>query len=698
MTQKQCPKCSARYMEDTDVCEDDGIKLVDAVPSMGSAGSPYIDFVPVGKGLWGEVFKAKHATLNYPVGIKILHSHFAKRGADVKRVVRDGQLLSQIENANVAKVYEAGFINEHQPYIVTEYLEAQTLSDFLDAGLAIPERVSISVFKQCAKALVCMEPHKIVHGDLTPTNIVGDFSSEDGTVKVADFIPGNLFAYELKEQRILAGVRSVTAYSYISPEQWKGKKLDVRSDIYSLGCVMYKTLVGHCPFEGLEPAEVMALQSTSAPTNIVETSACVSPALASIVMRCLQKKPGDRFQTGAELLRALERAQQVPTQVPWGKSIKIPTVPKKIIAVVATVVISAAAVFEIAHLVINSSNPEQRWRNAMRSSLQEMRTGNLNGARRHIDEALASVATTSSPLNLQVTHAYDAVLARLQGNRKREKMYDNELAGAESKTSVPVVTSQADAVDLDAILASFSSASDTTDKTNMLSLANQFNADCLRRGPLTQQRELLRAVPLFGRVLGSHCNEYGDAQYELGLSFEEQFTSAQHTQNAIASLTAALDAYKTSTPLDQKRICNGHEHLGIALGRLADFSAAETQFREALKICDANPTMEVQRSNIARLLSMTLRIENKIAALNQATATELDRALRTGSYASAWESLSLNVDSAFENQRLDELNSFLKSKLSTLDGSPMMNVPRGLCLSALCPKVCGTGMRCIAIG
>ncbi len=178
LTQKQCPKCSAQYTQGSHVCDLSGVNMVEPGPSIGSAGSPCIDFMSIGKGLRGEVFKAKHASIDRQVAIKILHAHFGKRGAEVRRVVEDANTLSQMESENIAKVYEAGYINEHQPYIVTEYLKGQTLATYLHSDSLVSESASLSIFKQCAKALMQVEKHNIVHGDLTLANIVGDFISE----------------------------------------------------------------------------------------------------------------------------------------------------------------------------------------------------------------------------------------------------------------------------------------------------------------------------------------------------------------------------------------------------------------------------------------------------------------------------------------------------------------------------------------
>ncbi len=102
---------------------------------------------------------------------------------------------------------------------------------------------------------------------------------------------------------------------------------------------MHRILLGHCPFEGTNGPDVRAQQLASAPASIVHASVCVSPALAAIIMRCLQKKPGDRFQTGAELVIALDRAQMAPSQVTWGEPVRIPKIPKKALAAVAAVVV-----------------------------------------------------------------------------------------------------------------------------------------------------------------------------------------------------------------------------------------------------------------------------------------------------------------------------------------------------------------------
>jgi eukaryotic-like serine/threonine-protein kinase len=256
----------------------------------------------IGDGGMAVVYKATDRLLNRNVAIKILKPEYIKDPKFIDSFRRESQAAAGLSHPNIVSVYDVGKEGNIY-YIVMELLDGETLSDIISKEAPLSEKRVISISKQIASALGSAHRKKIIHRDVKPHNIL---MTEDGTAKIADFG----IAKAVNSGTIVSNNSTTVMGSvhYLSPEQAKGGYVDARSDIYSLGIVMYEMLTGRVPFDGENAVTVaMMHMNTDVPAPSIENPA-VSPLMDAIVLKATARTPGDRFATAEELVEALENA------------------------------------------------------------------------------------------------------------------------------------------------------------------------------------------------------------------------------------------------------------------------------------------------------------------------------------------------------------------------------------------------------
>ncbi len=260
----------------------------------------------LGAGGMGEVFQARDTRLDRLVALKVLPLEVANDKERLQRFVREAKAASALNHPHVATIYEIGEA-ENIHFIAMEYIEGQTLAKKVNGSpLAINKVVEIG--SQIADALDEAHSHGITHRDIKPANIM---LTPRGQVKVLDFGLAKITRPESIESDIstLAKTHSGVVMGtpqYMSPEQVRGQVADHRSDIFSLGLILYEMLSGQRAFGGDSAAEVMSAILKNAPPPLSKLTAERSPALVKIVGRCLEKTPERRFQSASDLRFALE--------------------------------------------------------------------------------------------------------------------------------------------------------------------------------------------------------------------------------------------------------------------------------------------------------------------------------------------------------------------------------------------------------
>jgi Tol biopolymer transport system component len=284
---------------------------------------------PLGMGGMGEVYRARDARLGRSVAIKVLPESFAADAGRVARFEREAQAAGLLNHANILTVYDVGSENGCA-YLVSELLEGQTLRDRL-ALSRLPAAKCADYAIQIARGLSAAHDRAFVHRDLKPENI---FITTAGQVKILDFglaktVP---VGFETAATQTIVGASSVTGAlvgtaNYMSPEQVRGGPVDQRSDIFASGTVFYEMFAGRPAFMSDSAVETMhAILNDDPPPWPPNTSA----AFRRIVDRCLQKDPGDRFQSARDLAFALEAA--APGETPLRERISLKPQMKRVIA------------------------------------------------------------------------------------------------------------------------------------------------------------------------------------------------------------------------------------------------------------------------------------------------------------------------------------------------------------------------------
>jgi Tol biopolymer transport system component len=272
----------------------------------GARLGPYDIVAPLGAGGMGEVYRATDTRLQRQVAIKVLPAAVAQDADRLARFDREAKAVAALSHPNILSIFDFG-VHDGQAYAVTELLEGETLRARLQRG-AIPPRKAIDWAAQIARGLGAAHDKGIVHRDLKPENI---FLVQDGQVKILDFGlarqaigPARSDATQTVDAMTDPGTVLGTV-GYMAPEQVRAQAVDGRSDLFSLGAVLYEMLSGQRAFQRDTAAESMTAILKEDPPEFAGTLA-VSPALDRIVRHCLEKSPLERFQSARDVAFALE--------------------------------------------------------------------------------------------------------------------------------------------------------------------------------------------------------------------------------------------------------------------------------------------------------------------------------------------------------------------------------------------------------
>ncbi|MDM0460113.1 Stk1 family PASTA domain-containing Ser/Thr kinase [Clostridium perfringens] len=266
----------------------------------------------VGEGGMSFVYKAKCRKLNRFVAVKILKDEFKNNEEIVRRFKKEATAIANLSNPNVVNVLDVGTQDDIN-YIVMEYVEGKTLKDIIKEKGALPYEVAISIGIKVAKALECAHKSGIIHRDVKPQNIL---VTEEGVVKVTDFgIAKSMDSSTIAHTNSIMG-----SAHYFSPEQAKGTYTDYRTDLYSLGIVLYEMVTGVVPFNGDSPVTVAVkhIQEKAIPPKNINQN--IPNSLNDLIMKAMEKDPVNRYQTAKEIIGDLEKIKKDPNVTISSKS------------------------------------------------------------------------------------------------------------------------------------------------------------------------------------------------------------------------------------------------------------------------------------------------------------------------------------------------------------------------------------------
>ena len=261
----------------------------------------------IGDGGMAVVYKAKDKLLNRYIAIKILRPEFTKDEVFVENFKRESQAAAKLSHPNIVGVYDVGKEGNIN-YIVMELVDGRPLSDIIAEEAPMDYRTVINIARQVASALSVAHKNKIIHRDVKPHNIL---MTKDGVAKLADFG----IAKAVNDATLSTGSKVIGSIHYFSPEQARGNYVDERSDIYSLGIVMYEMITGRVPFDGDNPVTV-ALKHIN--EDVIPPSEFVSgipPALERCIMKCTDKFQTNRYSSADELIEELDNIEFVTKMV-----------------------------------------------------------------------------------------------------------------------------------------------------------------------------------------------------------------------------------------------------------------------------------------------------------------------------------------------------------------------------------------------
>ena len=274
----------------------------------------------IGTGGMADVYVAYDRRLNREVAVKILRSDLARDPAFVARFDKEALAVAALNNPGIVSVYDSGQEETSagkMPYIVMEFVEGQTLREILQGGTRLPLERALEITEGVLNALLYSHKSGIVHRDIKPGNIM---ISASGEVKVMDF--GIARALSDAGATLTSTWNIVGTAQYLSPEQASGTQVDERSDLYSVGCLLYEMLAGKTPFTGETPVAI-AYQHVSAPVPpITSVMTSLDPALNNFFAVALAKDPKDRYQSASAMLKdltKLSRGEAITTQIPQSR-------------------------------------------------------------------------------------------------------------------------------------------------------------------------------------------------------------------------------------------------------------------------------------------------------------------------------------------------------------------------------------------
>src|SRR6266581_9270303 len=272
--------------------------------SVGTRLGPYEILAPLGAGGMGEVYRARDPRLNREVAIKVLPERLATDPQALRRFESEAKAVAALSHPNILAIHDFGN-DQGVSYAVTELLEGETLRSHLRPS-ALPWRKAVEVGIAIAEGLAAAHSKGIVHRDLKPENL---FLTSDGRVKILDFglarwtAPSTCDPAEaptLTQENVILGTAG-----YMSPEQVRGTPADARSDIFSLGCVLYEMVAGRRAFSRETSAQTMAAILEAQPPELATTGKQVPGGLEKVITHCLEKNPQQRFHSAHDLGLAL---------------------------------------------------------------------------------------------------------------------------------------------------------------------------------------------------------------------------------------------------------------------------------------------------------------------------------------------------------------------------------------------------------
>ncbi len=256
----------------------------------------------IGVGGMADVYRGRDIMENRVVAVKILKSEYSENEEFVRRFRNESKAIAVLSHPNIVKIYDVGYENSMQ-YIVMEYIDGITLKEYIEQQGMLKWRDCVHFTIQILRALQLAHDRGIVHRDIKPQNVM---LLTDGSIKVMDFG----IARFSREVESTSNEKTMGSVHYVSPEQAAGERTDERSDIYSVGVMMYEMLTGRKPFNGDTAVAVALKHMHDKPTPPSEYVSSIYPGLEEIILHAMEKEPSKRYQSASGMIRDIEAFKQ----------------------------------------------------------------------------------------------------------------------------------------------------------------------------------------------------------------------------------------------------------------------------------------------------------------------------------------------------------------------------------------------------
>lgn len=261
----------------------------------------------IGMGGMADIYKARDITEDRIVAVKILKTEFTGSEDFIRRFRNESKAIALLSHPNIVKIFDVGFTDKLQ-FIVMEYIDGITLTDYIAKNGVLKWKDVVHFTLQILKALQHAHDRGIVHRDIKPQNVM---LLADGTIKVMDF---GIARFNRETDKTMSE-KAIGSVHYISPEQARGDVTDERSDIYSVGVMMYEMLSGKKPFDGDGPVAIALMHMQSQAKKMSEINPDIPEGLEEITEKAMQKEPSKRYQTAGEMIKDIDEFKQNPSIV-----------------------------------------------------------------------------------------------------------------------------------------------------------------------------------------------------------------------------------------------------------------------------------------------------------------------------------------------------------------------------------------------
>jgi len=329
----KCPKCKSDNPETSSFCADCGTQLpaseeitaptktIEAPKKELTTGSTFAGRYQIieelGRGGMGKVYKAQDTEINDKIALKLIKPEVASDKRTIERFRNELKFARKIRHENVCQMYDLNK-EEGTYYITMEFVSGEDLKSMIRMSKQLSVATAINTAKQVCEGLVVAHKLGVVHRDLKPQNIMID---KEGNARIMDFG----IARSIKGKGITGAGVMIGTPEYMSPEQVEGKEIDQRSDIYSLGVILYEMVTGRVPFEGDTAITIGVKQKSEEPRNPKELNSQIPEDLSRLVLKCMEKNKENRYQSAGEVRSELENIEKgIPTteiEVPKRKPI-----------------------------------------------------------------------------------------------------------------------------------------------------------------------------------------------------------------------------------------------------------------------------------------------------------------------------------------------------------------------------------------